>query len=239
MGLLGASLTDIGLVRASNQDTVIDRGRVFGVCDGMGGHRGGEVASALAAEALLAALDGKEVSREALSAAVRQANAAVWEKAGADDSLSGMGTTLTVLWFGPEKACIAHVGDSRCYLLRGGKLRQVTDDHSMVMEMVRTGIITAEQAENHPMRNIITRAVGTEEEVTADLLEEERQQDDLWLICSDGLHGMVPDSAIFSTLSACGRQPEQAVRALMDAALAAGGRDNISIAVIWDRGEKA
>ena len=233
--LVHAAITDVGLVRANNQDTVLEKDRVFGVCDGMGGHRGGEVASSVAAEAFCAALADLTPSPAALAGAVDAANAAVWEKAQTDESLSGMGTTLTAVWFDRQEALIAHVGDSRCYLLRGGELRQITDDHSMVMEMVRAGVITPEQAESHPMRNIITRAVGTDETVETDVIREERKAGDLWLICSDGLHGMVPDANIGGVLSALGHSPEQAVRVLKDAALAAGGRDNISAVVVWDR----
>ncbi|MBR6029378.1 MAG: Stp1/IreP family PP2C-type Ser/Thr phosphatase [Clostridia bacterium] len=232
--LASAALTDIGLVRANNQDTPLNASPVFGVCDGMGGHRGGEIASALAAEVLLAALQPQSPSSAALSEAVTAANRAVFDKAQADEELSGMGTTLTVVWMSPEEAYIAHVGDSRCYLLRGGELRQLTDDHSIVMEMVRAGIITPEQAEGHPMRNIITRAVGTDETVEADLLSERRAPDDVWLICSDGLHGMVSEDFIRETLSAEGRSPEKAARILLDAALAAGGRDNVSVVVVYD-----
>ena len=237
LGLQSASVTHIGLVRANNQDTVLEKDRVFGVCDGMGGHRGGEVASAVAAESFLAALEGREPSAEAMREAVDAANTAVWEKAQGDEELSGMGTTLTALWLSGGRAFIAHVGDSRCYRMRDGSLRRITEDHSMVMEMLRAGVITAEQAETHPMRNIITRAVGTEETVETDLIEEDSRPGDIWLVCSDGLYSMVPDEAISSTLAALGRQPDQAVQALLDAALAAGGRDNISISLIRDRGD--
>lgn len=144
-----------------------------------------------------------------------------------------MGTTLDLLWFGPDKVACAHVGDSRVYLLRDGVLRQVTDDHSMVMEMVRAGLIDKEQAARHPMRNVITRAVGTENSVDVDLMTIDRQKEDMWLVCSDGLHGMVRDEDIQDVLTRYA--PSEAAGELMMRALAAGGTDNVTLVVVRDR----
>ena len=144
-----------------------------------------------------------------------------------------MGTTLTILWFAGDAVHIGHVGDSRAYRLRDGKLTQITDDHSVVAEPVRSGMLTPEQAASHPMRNVITRAVGTEEGVEIDLLCEERHAGDVWLVCSDGLYGMVPDSAMEAILTV--NTPQAASKLLLDAALAAGGHDNVTVVLVQDK----
>ena len=233
-GLISASRTDIGKLRASNQDAVIDAAPLFGVCDGMGGHKAGDVASATAKELLISLLAGKKPDAEALKTAVEAVNRRLYMKQEEDSALSGMGTTLTVIWAAPEKMLLAHVGDSRCYLLRGGELKQISRDHSLVAEMVREGLLTPEQAACHPMRNVITRAVGTDRAVEVDITEEPRQKGDVWLICSDGLHGMVEDDKLRETLLT--HSPEEAADLLLQAALEAGGRDNISIAIVLDAG---
>ena len=157
--------SDQGKVRTSNQDAVIMQDNLVGVADGMGGHKGGEVASAGLRDSLQQQLANREADPQVLASAVRNANRRLYMQSQDDENLRGMGTTLDVLWFGGKAVYCAHVGDSRVYLLREGQLRQVTQDHSMVMEMYRAGIITLEQAEHHPMKNIITRAVGTENHV--------------------------------------------------------------------------
>ena len=227
------SRTDVGRVRASNQDALIEGERLWGVADGMGGHNGGETASAGARDGLLKALEGKEPSLDALREGVTEANALLFKQQQEDPSLSGMGTTLTVLWMSDHFVYIGHVGDSRVYLLRDGEFRQITDDHSLVAELFRLGQLTKEQAANHPMRNVITRAVGTEENIETDLVVEERRKGDLWLICSDGLYGMVADEQIEATLAA--HTPRRAADLLMEMALGAGGRDNVSLVILLDR----
>lgn len=157
-----ASRTDVGRVRQSNQDALILGDCFYGVADGMGGHKGGEVASAALRDSLITQLKGKEPDADTLLTAVKVANRRLFIRAQEDQNLHGMGTTLDLLWFGTDMVYVAHVGDSRVYRLRDGSLEQITSDHSMVMEMVRAGMITEEQAAVHPMRNIITRAVGTE-----------------------------------------------------------------------------
>ncbi len=233
-GLQVYALTDVGKVRAINQDAlVVDEAlMLYGVADGMGGHKGGETASAGARDGLIAGLQGKEPSLDALRDAITAANAALFQQQAGDESLSGMGTTLSVIWMSEHFVYFGHVGDSRVYRFREGKLEQMTDDHSLVGELVRAGYLTSEQAENHPNKNVILRAVGTEEGIDIDLAVEERKHGDLWLICSDGLHGMVKDSQMEAILSV--NTPEAAANLLMDAALAAGGRDNISVVLVQD-----
>ena len=233
-GVLVCALTDVGKVRAVNQDALVvdEELLLYGVADGMGGHNGGETASAGARDGVIAALQGKEPSLDALRDAITAANAAIFQQQAADESLSGMGTTLSVIWMSEYFVYLGHVGDSRVYRFREGKLEQMTDDHSLVGELVRAGYLTPEQAENHPNKNVILRAVGTEEGIDIDLAVEERKPGDLWLICSDGLHGMVKDDKMEAILSV--NTAEAAANILMDAALAAGGRDNISVVLVQD-----
>lgn len=232
--LAAAFLTDIGKLRPTNQDALVvdEKLRIYGVADGMGGHKGGETASAGARDAVLEALKEEKPSLEAMRRAVEKANAGLFAQQAADEKLSGMGTTLSMVWLSDAFVYIAHVGDSRVYVLRDGKLQQMTDDHSMVAELVRLGQLTEAEAEKHPFRNVITRAVGTEEGIQVDLAVEERRPGDTWLICSDGLHGMVSDAKMEETLKA--NAPDAAVDMLLKAALNAGGRDNISVIVLHD-----
>lgn len=233
--LVCAALTHTGKVRPTNQDALVvsEEMRVFGVADGMGGHKGGETASAGCRDAVLAALAEAAPGTDTLRKAIETANAALFRQQKEDEHLSGMGTTLSVAWLSDDFVYIAHVGDSRVYCLRDGELQQMTDDHSLVEELVRKGMLTPEQAENHPMRNVITRAVGTEDDILVDMAVEERRAGDLWLICSDGLHGLVADAEMAEILRE--NAPDKAAELLMNAALAAGGRDNISLVVLLDK----
>jgi protein phosphatase len=183
---------------------------------------------------MLQALEGREPSEEALEEAISQVNQALWNRQLEDASLSGMGTTLTVLWPAEDRMLIGHVGDSRAYLLREGHLRQVTQDHSMVADMVRRGLLTEEQASTHPMRNYITRAVGTEPQIDVDCLAFERQTGDRWLICSDGLHGLVGRERLQELMAAedLDESADQMIRESLDR----GGRDNISLIIAVDSG---
>ena len=232
--LAAYALTDVGKVRKNNQDAlVVDEGlKLFGVADGMGGHNGGETASAGARDGLIAALKDKEPSLDALRDGITLVNADLFRQQAEEESLSGMGTTLSVIWMSEHFVYLGHVGDSRIYRFREGKLEQMTDDHSLVGELMRAGYLTPEQAENHPNKNVILRAVGTESGIDIDLAVEERKAGDLWLLCSDGLHGMVKDDKLEAILSV--NTPASAVKLLMDAALAAGGRDNISVVLVQD-----
>ena len=226
-----ATATDIGLVRDHNEDSVAPRDMgietapfVVGVADGMGGHTGGEVASAIALQAALAA-DGDVVAR------VEIANRAVVDAAADDPALKGMGTTLTLGSFADDSVEIGHVGDSRAYLLRGRYLEQITTDHSLVSEMVARGDITTEEAAVHPYRSVITRAIGLQPEVEVDREYRALHMGDRVLICSDGLTGMVDVDTIRDILIA-ENHPTESVWALIEAANAAGGVDNISVVVI-------
>ncbi len=238
-GILSAFRTDVGKVRANNQDAPIvsEKLRLYGVADGMGGHKGGEVASTSARDDLLRELEGKTPSVAALSGAIEEVNRQIYHQQEHDDALTGMGTTLSVLWMSDNFVYIGHVGDSRVYLLRDGEFRQMTLDHSLVEQLVREGVLTEEEAQNHPMRNIITRAIGTDESVEVDVVVEERRKGDLWLACSDGLHGLVDDRQMRDAL----RQyaPEKAADLLLKAALDAGGRDNVTLVIVHDGEETA
>lgn len=238
-GILSAFRTDVGKVRANNQDAPIvsEKLRLYGVADGMGGHKGGEVASTSARDDLLRELEGKTPSVAALSGAIEEVNRQIYHQQEHDDALTGMGTTLSVLWMSDNFVYIGHVGDSRVYLLRDGEFKQMTLDHSLVEQLVREGVLTEEEAQNHPMRNIITRAIGTDESVDVDVVVEERRKGDLWLACSDGLHGLVDDRQMRDAL----RQyaPEKAADVLLKAALDAGGRDNVTLVIVHDGEEPA
>lgn len=238
-GILSAFRTDVGKVRANNQDAPIvsEKLRLYGVADGMGGHKGGEVASTSARDDLLRELEGKTPSVAALSGAIEEVNRQIYHQQEHDDALTGMGTTLSVLWMSDNFVYIGHVGDSRVYLLRDGEFKQMTLDHSLVERLVREGVLTEEEAQNHPMRNIITRAIGTDESVEVDVVVEERRKGDLWLACSDGLHGLVDDRQMRDAL----RQyaPEKAADVLLKAALDAGGRDNVTLVIVHDGEEPA
>ena len=227
--------TDVGLVRKNNQDAVILSQGLIGIADGMGGHRGGETASAGARDGLIRVLTGKEPSLQTLEDAVKEVNLELWNRQEEEESLSGMGTTLSVIWPEEEKMLIAHVGDSRVYLMRDGQLRQVTQDHSMVADMVRRGLLTEEQAATHPMRNYITRAVGTEPTVEVDVLAMERQRGDRWLVCSDGLHGLVAKEELQALMAL--DDMEEAADQMIREALDRGGRDNVSLVLAWDEAE--
>lgn len=229
--------TDIGKLRKQNEDAAwFDEDRaVFAVADGMGGHLAGEVASGMAIEAV------QRMARENACpgiAALRETVASAHETilAHAQDHIecAGMGTTLSVLWLGQNYAYIAHVGDSRIYRLREGSLTQITQDHSLVEELVRAGLITREQARTHPRRNIITRALGTHGENEPDLLVTDVRDGDLFLLCTDGLTGMVTDGDIERVLRE--NDMETAADTLLSLALDAGGRDNVTLILCARKG---
>ena len=224
--------TDVGRLRKNNQDAVILGNGLAGVADGMGGHKGGEIASAGLRDGLLREIKEKKPESGTLSEAVKTVNLELWKQQEEDAALTGMGTTLTVLWPTEKDMIIGQVGDSRAYLLRGGEMKQVTEDHSMVADMVRKGVLTEEQAACHPMRNYITRAVGTEENVEMDITVHDRKQGDRWLICSDGLYGMVPRAKLKTLMEE--ENLDFAAERMLQAALEGGGKDNISIVLIQD-----
>jgi protein phosphatase len=225
--------TDIGRARERNEDAYLVRDPLFAVADGMGGHRGGNVASKVALEAIRAfdadGTDGDSTS--ALVKDIRTANETVLARGEADRDLRGMGTTITALLVQGEHATIAHVGDSRAYRLRDGGLEQLTQDHTLVHQLVEEGRITADQAGRHPQRSILTRAVGVEPSVDVDASTIELRLGDRLLLCTDGLTGMLSDDAIREVL-ASEEDPQRASDRLVEAANAAGGDDNITVVVI-------
>jgi protein phosphatase len=227
------SATDIGRVRERNEDSILVDPPLYVVADGMGGHRGGQVASRVALETLEGlAAEG----RGSLSDHVRGANRAVWDRSVEDEQLSGMGTTLTAARIEGASALIAHVGDSRAYLLRDGTLRQLTADHTLVARMVKSGEITEAEADVHPHKNVLTRALGTDEQVDVDEDTVALLDGDRLLLCSDGLTGMVTEDQIQAILENSD-QPQQAADRLVKAANRAGGIDNISVVVLDAVGE--
>ncbi|MGZ8634404.1 MAG: Stp1/IreP family PP2C-type Ser/Thr phosphatase, partial [Solirubrobacteraceae bacterium] len=221
--------TDTGRQRRGNEDAFYARAPLFAVADGMGGAQAGEVASHLAVEVLEQGLpDGAGSVEERLRARVSEANERIMESAQADDARAGMGTTLTVAYVGEDDLTVAHVGDSRLYRLRDGTFERLTDDHSLVEELVRQGKLTPEEADEHPQRSIITRALGAEEGVEADSATWAGRHDDVYLICSDGLTSMIHEARVAEVLTAA---PSLAAagRSRIDAANDAGGRDNITV----------
>src|SRR3954447_5022066 len=229
MRIVSGASTNTGQVREGNEDSyLVDRRLdLFAVADGMGGHRAGEIASATALDGLkLAVTEGNPVAD-----AVGRANTAVWDKAAADTELAGMGTTLTAAIFDAGTLTIAHVGDSRAYLLRGDQLERLTTDHSLVEELIRDGKLTEEQAAVHPQRSIITRALGVDSSVEVDVYSLVLESGDRVILCSDGLTSMVRPAGIAELLRA-ETDPTAAANALVDAANAAGGEDNITVVVL-------
>jgi protein phosphatase len=231
-----ASKTDTGRVRAHNEDSFgtfehASGARLLVVADGMGGHRGGATASRLAVEALGAALERTDDPSEAwLAEAIRAANRDVHRASLLDPELRGMGTTLVAALIDEGgRAWIAHVGDSRAYLVRGDRLEALTEDHSVVAEMIRRGLLTPDEAATHPRRNEILRSVGVETDVEPDLRELELAPDDVLLLCSDGLCGVVSDDEIERI--ATGHTPEEGVERMIAAANERGGPDNITAVI--------
>jgi protein phosphatase len=221
--------TDTGRQRRANEDALFARSPLFAVADGMGGAQAGEVASHTVVEVLEHGLPaGEGTLEERLVALVRDANARVHELSRADEARAGMGTTLTLAYVDDEDVAFAHVGDSRAYRLRGDDFQRLTQDHSLVEELVRQGKLTPEEADEHPQRSIITRALGPEDDVEVDTTTWPAQAGDRFLICSDGLTSMVPEARVGEIVRA---EPDLAVaaEALIEAANAAGGRDNITV----------
>ncbi|MGZ4290990.1 MAG: Stp1/IreP family PP2C-type Ser/Thr phosphatase [Gaiellaceae bacterium] len=228
-----ASATDPGRKRRQNEDAFVLRPPLFAIADGMGGARAGEIASALAASALndSRARSGGE---ERVKQLVQEANRRVHERASNDPATSGMGTTMTVALVEPTGAItFGHVGDSRAYVLRGDTLEQLTDDHSLVAELVRRGELSARDAEVHPQRSVITRALGTDPDVDVDAFTINPEAGDVYLICSDGLSDMVAGEVIEEILRRHRDDLDGAARALVKAANRGGGDDNIT-AVLFE-----
>ena len=249
MALNAFGLTDVGRKRKHNEDAYLldaERG-LFVVADGMGGHAAGEVASRLTVESIQEFISGTEddhdstwpfgynnrysVDGNRLSTAVERANEKVMRAVVNRPELKGMGTTVVAALFDEKRATLVHVGDSRAYLIRESELRRLTDDHSWVQEQVNAGILSEEEARNHPLKNVVTRALGGGMHVAVDLIEIPVGGGDRFLLCSDGLTGMVSDEEITSALTSP-RSLEEIVRGLIDLANERGGVDNITAIVV-------
>jgi PPM family protein phosphatase len=221
--------SDLGRQRQGNEDSYYVRAPLFVVADGMGGAQAGEVASAIAVRQFEGGLPDGQDPGEALAALIQAANARIHEQARSDAQHAGMGTTTTAAYVTADAVVVAHVGDSRCYLLRDDDLIRLTRDHSLVGELVARGKLTEEQAESHPQRSVITRALGPEPNVEVDVDAYPARTGDVFLLCSDGLTSMVHEPQLKSLLADRGRPLEQNGRMLIAAANEAGGRDNITV----------
>jgi protein phosphatase len=244
MRITSAGITNVGMKRQNNEDNYLinDSLGVYVVCDGMGGHAGGEYASQIAVttvEEVLsnirdenADVDGatdEQITQEKIKYAVRLAGKRIYERAQADPEFRGMGTTAVILMFRRGMAYLAHVGDSRGYLIRGGEITQRTEDHSWVNEQIKAGLITPETAKHHRFRNIITRSLGFQEEVEIDTQVLRAEPGDLYLLCSDGLSNLVEDDEIREMLVE--KSFQETLRLLVEIACQRGGDDNITAVI--------
>jgi serine/threonine protein phosphatase PrpC len=221
-------LTHTGLQRRENEDSVLASPPVFVVADGMGGAQAGEVASRIAVDAFAEGLPEEGSPEERLASVALTANRRIYELSRSESERAGMGTTLTAAYLGENDLAIAHVGDSRAYLFRDGELTRLTQDHSLMAELIRRGKLTEEEAADHPQRSIITRALGPEPDVTVDTWTYPVREGDVILLCSDGLTSMVPEVQVTEILRKADSL-EHAAQALIDEANRAGGRDNITV----------
>jgi serine/threonine protein phosphatase PrpC len=249
MDVKAYGLTDVGRQRQHNEDTflVADEAQLFLVADGMGGHAAGEIASRIAVDSISEFIvhtkedDGtwphaydEHYTRTTnrLMAALRMANTRVLEAMRKDAKLRGMGTTVVACMADDGKISVAHVGDSRAYMIRNGKISRITNDHSWVYEQVQAGMLTEAEAEKHPLRNVITRALGGALAVNPDASEIESRPDDIYLLCSDGLTGMVPEDEILKLVTENADDLEKACKELIDTANARGGLDNVTAILV-------
>ncbi|PYQ27451.1 MAG: Stp1/IreP family PP2C-type Ser/Thr phosphatase [Acidobacteria bacterium] len=249
MDLSAHGLTHVGRQRQHNEDAfLVESGaKLFLVADGMGGHAAGEIASRIAVDSISEFIlhtkedDGtwphaydEHYTRTTnrLMAALRMANQRVLEAMKKDARLRGMGTTVVACMADDEKMSVAHVGDSRAYLIREGQLSRITNDHSWVFEQVQAGMLTEAEAEKHPLRNVITRALGGALQVTPDASEISAQKGDVFLLCSDGLTGMVPENEILRVVTANASDLQKACQQLIDAANERGGLDNVTAVLV-------
>ena len=225
MTALGQStaLTDAGRRRRRNEDAYVCEPPLFAVADGMGGAQAGEIASRLAATVLRGAKPGDVVEL------IQEANRQIYERSSEDEAVSGMGTTMIVALFEGGTVRIGHVGDSRAYLIREGRLEQLTEDHSLVAELVRSGKLSPEEAEVHPQRSVITRALGTDPDVDVDAFSVPARPGDVFVLCSDGLTSMVADEQILELVGRERSNLKATAKALVDAANRGGGEDNITV----------
>ncbi len=238
MKLAGTGLSDRGRMRPHNEDALLvdlDNG-VFAVADGMGGHAAGEVASGIAIEALTERLSHPR-SPDAdvpgmLRAALDESNRRIAVRSDENPECRHMGTTVVVAVVDDDRYWIAHVGDSRAYLVRNGAIHQLTSDHSFVNELVRLGMLSREQAARDPRRNVVTRALGSATVVAPDIIEGKAREGDVLILCSDGLNTMLGDERILEIVHGAARDPERTATDLVEAANTAGGEDNITVVVL-------
>lgn len=235
MNLLVGAMTDKGLVRAHNEDShlVMTAQGLFAVADGMGGHAAGEVASRIAIDAVREVFDDESLSPESvpelLRRAVERSNDRIAERIRSQPEYLGMGTTLVILLANSEQFWIAHVGDSRAYLIRNDEIIQLTTDHSFVNELVRLGMLSREEAARDPRRNVVTRALGSGSRVSPDIAQGSMQPGDVVLLCSDGLNTMLDDDEILAIVRRNGHDLPAACHQLVEAANHAGGEDNVTV----------
>jgi serine/threonine protein phosphatase PrpC len=247
MALAHAGKTDVGRKREHNEDAFLINAKhgLFTIADGMGGHAAGEVASRIAVDVINEFIeisgddsditwpfefdDGASMEENRIFTAIKLANMKIFEVIQERKELEGMGTTLVTLLVNGDNAFIGHVGDSRAYRVRGGVLDQLTSDHSWVNEQMKLGVLTKAEAANHPFRNVVTRALGGRDPIKADLTCEKMQDGDVLLLCSDGLNSMLSDEQIRDAFVGAGDDLDAGCQALIDAANAAGGDDNISV----------
>lgn len=229
-------VTDIGRQRKLNEDFYYlpeANERFIAVADGMGGHAAGEVASLMAVTLLTDSLRRSAAASEArLKDAFISANESIYCEAAKDSSREGMGTTLTAVWVCGNTCYLGHVGDSRAYRLREGKLEQISVDHSYVEELVQSGVITREQARTHPKRNLITRCIGVFREIDPQIVKLDWRESDIWFLCSDGLSSYVRDNEIEDCLNEIELSMSQKLEALKNLALERGGADNITLVIL-------
>jgi PPM family protein phosphatase len=228
--------TDTGRKRRRNEDDYVVEPPLFAVADGMGGAQAGELASSLAAGAVRDDQHERGSGERHVVELIQEANRRVYQRSAEDAAVSGMGTTMTVALVENGNVTFGHVGDSRAYLIRDGRLEQLTEDHSLVAELVRSGQLSPEEAETHPQRSVITRALGSDPDVDVDAFSIPAREGDLFMICSDGLTSMVDDDLILRTVEKNRGDLRRAAKALISAANKRGGEDNITV-IFFEIGE--
>ena len=229
MSVVYSGASDTGRKRRRNEDSYVIAPPIFAVADGMGGAQAGEIASRLAAAALEDTDPGAKSGAERVTSLIQEANRRVHQRAIADPATSGMGTTMTVALVEGTKVTFGHVGDSRAYRYRDGAVEQITEDHSLVNELLKSGKLSPDEADSHPQRSVITRAVGTDPDVDVDSFTIDAEVGDVFLICSDGLTDMVDDEVIRSVLEKFHNDLDRATKSLVSAANRGGGEDNITV----------
>jgi protein phosphatase len=236
-----SAASDTGRKRRRNEDSYVIAPPLFAVADGMGGAQAGEIASKLAAAALEDTDSGSLSGEDRVTSLIQEANRRVYERSNEDPNASGMGTTITVALVEDSGVTIGHVGDSRAYRYRDGSIEQITEDHSLVNELMKSGKLSPEEAETHPQRSVITRALGTDPDVDVDHFTVEAHAGDVFLLCSDGLTTMVDDVDILGVLERYHDDLDRATKSLVSAANRGGGEDNITVIAfaIADAGETA